>query len=148
MPITIPDKDLVKPISLDPPRWGGIVTAAIEQSCPVMLVNVANGPKIGSIARATGANKNRAYYGFLITSGIDLGATLDEEPGGVVDNCIVDGFAGVTPGLNVWVDSTAVPSPIGTFSGLTHTDPADGTHPIGVGFTSTAIKFYPAMGGA
>jgi hypothetical protein len=144
--ITVPNRSLLKPVENPGKQRGGVAKEAFQvRGIPVRVAATGtNGPKVAMIERTDGANKNRGYCGINLAGPIDLGAVLDEEAVGVVDDVIIDGYAGVTPGLPVFVDSTAVPVPVGTFSYLTHTDPADGTLPIGQGWTTTKIRFFAA----
>jgi hypothetical protein len=67
---------------------------------------------------------------------------LDFQGAPILRNVMIDGFAGVSPGLDVFVDPGAPPVPEGVFSGLTHTVPAGGAgERIGVGITATKIWF-------
>jgi hypothetical protein len=143
MPILIPDRTKIKPTTT-PARYPGIVKDGNVNPRPVRIsATGSSGAGNPLIERADGANKNRGYYGYQITTDVDNGANAGENGGSVLRGCIVDGFTGVSPQLPIWADATALPNPEGTFSGLTHTDPADGTLPIGMGATATKIFFFP-----
>lgn len=145
--ITAPNPAMVKPTIKPIQQLGGTLKEAITGPLPVRVASAGtNGPGIAVIERANGANKNRGFWGIFITSGVDLGSVSDEEPVGAVNGCIIDGYAGVVPQSLIWVDATALPSPLNGFSGLTHTDPADGTPPVGFGVTTTKIYIYPLNG--
>jgi hypothetical protein len=142
MPITLPDITRVKPTTT-PIRLPGIAKDSNTNPRPVRVsATGASGPKNPLVERADGAAKNKGFLGYQLTLGVDAAASADENGVGIVRGCYIDGFAGVVPQSNVWVDATAVPNPEAAFSGLTHTDPADGTLPVGVGVTTTKIYFF------
>jgi len=145
MPITIPDRKRVRITTTRKDqlrRFGGVAAQAFVNPCPVKITGGVNGPRVNNVIRATSANKQKGYVGFLIAGDIEAGATLNEEAVAIVNGCVIDGFAGVVPGDDVWIDPTATPAPEGVFSGLTHTDPATGAQPIGTGWTSTRILIF------
>lgn len=145
--ITAPVPSSVQPTIKPIQQLGGTFKSALTGPLPVRIAATGvNGPLVALVERADGANKNRGFWGIAITNGVDVGSVLDEEPVGAVNGCIIDGYVGVVPGSNVWVDATALPSPLNGFSGLTHTDPADGTPPVGFGVTTTKIYIFTLNG--
>lgn len=139
MPITLTSKNMKITTPKTIRRFGGIAAMAFNNPQPVRITGGTNGPRVNNVTRALGATKNKGYVGYLIAGEIDAGAALDEEAVAIVNGGVVDGFAGVTPGDDVWVLNEA---DTGLNSGLTHTDPADGTAPIGTGWTSSKILFF------
>lgn len=139
MAITIPNRALVKPTTT--PRMR-------PAAAKVAMLNP--GPVKVSTTGATGSGMplveptivRAGYYGYNIRSNVPAGASADDESFAPVDGCIVQGFAGVSPGLDVFVDTTARPDPEAAFSGLTHTIPAGGAgERIGVGVSANRIYF-------
>lgn len=127
---------------------GGTLKSALLGPLPIRVAATGtNGPGIAVCERSDGANKNRGYVGYFVTPGQDLASISDEEAVAGLSDCVIDGFTGVVPQSYVWVDGGSMPNPLAGWSGLTHTDPADGTPPIGLGWTSTKIFFYPLRGG-
>jgi hypothetical protein len=140
MPITVPNADLVR-MTIEPAqRLPSVAGEAFVNPRPVKVKTTgASGAGNPIVVRASG----KPYYGFNLRSNVPAGSNSDDEAMAVVRGALVDGFAGVSPGVEVFVDDTATPVPESTFSGLTHTDPADGRRPIGCGATATKIYFYP-----
>jgi hypothetical protein len=137
MPITIPDRKKVKPTT-EPIRKPGQVKTGVVNPCPVRISPTGATGSGGPLCEPTVARVG--YYGYNIRSDVPAGASSDDEAFAPVSGCILEGFAGVSPGLDVYVDPTARPVPEGVFSGLTHTIPAGGIgERIGVGVTTTKI---------
>lgn len=136
MAITIPNRKLVKPTTT-PLALPGVPSAAMVNPYPVRVkatgAAAAGNPLVERMTTGT-------YYGFNLRT--DIPNDPDNEGAAVNRMFVCDGFAGVVPGTEVWADPTATPNPDGTFSGLTQTDPANGTKPIGLGVTTTKIFFY------
>ena len=138
--ITIPDRTLVR-LTTTPIRLPATPKSAMLNPGPVRIPTAgASSSGTPMVERAQGTRVG--YYGYSISHDIAAGAGLDLQAQIVIRKAIVDGFAGVSPGLDVFVDPAAPPSPEGVFSGLTHTVPAGGAgERIGVGLTTTKIFF-------
>jgi hypothetical protein len=138
--ITIPDKTAIRP-TIEPLRLPATPKSAMLNPGPVRIPTAgASSSGTPLVERCQGTRVG--YYGFSIGHDLAAGAGLDLQAQPVIRHCIVDGFSGVSPGLDVFVDAGAPPSPEGVFSGLTHTVPAGGAgERIGVGLTTTKIYF-------
>lgn len=147
MPITIPNRKLIKPTTKPALTIPAVAAEAILNPGPVKVKTAGSSQAGNPICEpADGATLNQGYLGFNIRSNVPAGAATDDEALAVQRGVIIEGFAGVDPGKNVWVDDTVLDPEdeddallIPAFSGLTHTDPADGTPPIGVGATTTKV---------
>jgi hypothetical protein len=141
MPITIPNRTLVKPTTT-PLRKPGQVKTGVVNPCPVGVAATGATGTGGALLEPTVTRDN--YVGYNVRTDVPQGASADDEAYAPVTGCVVEGFAGVTPGAPVFVDNTARPDPEGTFSGLSHTDGETLGTPgaIGVGWTTTKIYLY------
>jgi hypothetical protein len=143
MPITIPNNALVFPTTTPARRKPGVAAAGMTNPGPVR-VRATGASSAGNplLERAVG---RAGYYGYNLRPNVPAGSSSEDEALGTVSGCIIQGFAGVTPGAEVFVDPAAPPAPgsEGTYSGLTHTVPAGGLgEAIGVGVTPNKIDFY------
>lgn len=86
---------------------------------------------------SAGSNGASGYIGFNPEANIPAGSPISPCKG-----VIVDGFAGVSPGVRVFIDATSADNS-STSSGLTHTQPTNGVSGgIGVGWSTTKILFH------
>lgn len=140
MPITIPNRVLVKPTTT-PFRKPAQAKTGVVNPCPVRIAPSGTTGTGGPLCEPTVIRAG--YYGFNVRPDVPAGGSADDEAYAVVSGCIVDGFAGCVQGSEVFVDTTARPDPESTFSGLTHTAPGAGSVvPIGVAVSATKIYFY------
>lgn len=145
MPITIPNVNNVHPTT-DITRKPAQVKTGVVNPCPLRIAATGATGSGGPLVEPSTTRKG--YYGYNVRPNVPQGASADDEAFACVAGGIVDGFSGVQPGVEVYVDPTARPDPEGTFSGLTHTQPLptlaaliEGL-PVGVGVTTTKIWFY------
>lgn len=140
MAITIPDRTKVKITSdIAVRRIPNVAKVAVQNPCPVRIAPSGTAASGAVLMEPTILND---AIGYNIRDTVPF--ALNDEQYAVVNGTILEGFAGVTPGGLVWVDPTARPA-VGsetTFSGLTHTDPADGSFPLGRGATATKIYIF------
>lgn len=148
MAITIPDITKIRPTTVNVEGDGGqgipsTATTAFASPGPAM-VDAANTPTTSNgvgVRPVTSGDTSAGYLGF------NLKPTYANKAGTVLKGIIVDGFAGVTPGSDVFIN------PAGAV-GLSHTPvllPTTGSggsvnitsadRRIGVGFTATKIRF-------
>jgi len=138
MPITIPNRNLVKPTTT-PRRIPAQVKTGVVNPCPLAVSTTGATGTGGPLMEPTVTRVG--FAGYNVRPDVPEGASADDEAYACVSGCILDGFAGVSPGLDIFVDPTARPDPIGTFSGLTHTIPAAGA-PARIGFGISTTKVY------
>lgn len=139
MAITIPNRQLIKPTTTPRPIPA---VAKVGQVNPYPVRVSATGAASAGNPLCERAITRAGYLGYNLRPDVPVGASADDEGFAVVRGCIVEGFAGVVPGSDVYIDATATPGPEGTFSGLTQTVPAGGIgERIGVGVTTTKIYF-------
>lgn len=138
--ITIPNRKLVKPTTT-PRSLPGVAKTGFTNPAPVRVSKTGASPGGNPLLeRCTGGREG--YYGFNLRSDVPAGAAAEDEGMAPVRGVMVEGFAGVAPGEDVFIDPTAAPVPDGVFSGLTHVVPAGGRgERIGVGATTTKIMF-------
>lgn len=141
MAITIPNRKAVRPTTDSIHPKPNTAKSGVANPCPVGIATTgASSSGTALVEPVTAAGRDR-YIGYNIRSNVPDGG-IDDEAFAPISGCPVEGFAGVSPGVPVWLDDTARPDPEADFSGLTHTDPADGTLPVGIGWTTTKIYFY------
>jgi hypothetical protein len=148
MAITIPDITKIRPTTVNVERDGGqgipsVATTAFTSPGPAM-VDAANSPTVynGVGIRPVAANDTSAGY-----LGMNIKPTAANQAGTVLKGVIVDGFAGVVPGSDVFINNAGA-------VGLSHTPVAISTagsgggatityndSRIGVGMTLTKIRF-------
>jgi hypothetical protein len=141
MPITIPNRNNVHPTTT-PFRKPAQAKRGCRNQCPIRISLTGATGSGGPLAEPT--NAREGYFGFNIRRDVPDGASADDEAYSAVSGVIVEGFAGVEPGRDVFIDPTARPAldAEGDFSGLTHTVPAGGIgERVGCGVTTTKIYF-------
>jgi len=139
--ITIPDRTKIRPTTTPNPIPAQFKTPMTNPG-PVRVA--ATGASSSGIPLVERCDTSRAgYLGFSLRYDVPTGAAMEDENAPVNRGMIVDGFAGVVPGSDVFVDPAVAPVPEGVFSGLTHTAPAAGVNGwrVGVGVTTTKIYF-------
>jgi hypothetical protein len=137
MAITIPNRVLVKPTTT-PRRMPAQVKSGVVNPCPLRVSPTGATGTGGPLCEPTISRVG--YCGYNVRPDVPDGASADDEAFACVSGCILEGFAGVSPGLDVFIDPTARPDPIGAFSGLTHTIPAGGAgERIGFGVSTTKV---------
>jgi hypothetical protein len=138
--ITIPNRAAVWPTTT-PKSWPGVYKTAMTNPGPVRIpLAGAHGSGMPLVERCSGGREG--YYGFALGFDIPVGSAASDNNAPVVRGVIVDGFAGVESGRDVFIDAAAAPDPEAAFSGLTHTVPAGGrAERIGVGVGTTKIAF-------
>lgn len=153
MAITIPNVDLIRPTTTPTMRIPNAMKTATVNPCPVQVAASGTASSGTILVEPTIDSTGKKYLGYNISSNNPTGVSPDDAQMGVVRGCVVDGFAGVTPGSLVFVDATTRPDPETTFSGLTHTVPTIATPataaalpvgpmPVGMGVTTTKIFFF------
>jgi hypothetical protein len=138
--ITIPNINNVHPTT-DIVRKPAQAKSGVTNPCPLGIAATGTTGSGGALCEPT--NARAGYYGYNVRPNVPAGASADDEAYACIVGGMVDGFSGVQPRAEVFIDPTARPTPEGTFSGLTHTVPAGGIgEAIGVGVTTTKIWFY------
>lgn len=138
--ITIPNINNVH-VTTDVIRKPAQVKSGVQNPCPLRIAATGATGSGGPLCEPT--DTRAGYYGFNVRQNVPDGGSADDEAYACVVGGMVNGFAGVQPGAEVFVDDTERPDPEGTFSGLTHTVPEGGIgEAIGVGVTTTKIWFY------
>jgi hypothetical protein len=139
MAITIPNRQLIKPTIPGRPIPG---VAKVGQVNPYPVRVATTGAASAGNPLCERATARVGYLGYNVRPDVPVGASADDEGFAILRGCIVEGFAGVLPGIDVYIDAAATPVPEGTFSGLTQTVPAGGVaERIGTGVTTTKIYF-------
>lgn len=114
-----------------------VASAALSAPGPLAVDTTQNNAaKQIKVVAAVAANRHR-YIGYSL-----FGATAAGDNPAPVSGCIVNNFAGVTPGSEVFIADDGT---------LTHTQPAADVLAIGLGVRSDAIYFYhlgPKQGGS
>src|SRR4051812_7017885 len=118
MAITIPNRTMVKPTTT-PKRRPSAAKVAMVNPGPVRVSTT--GASASGVPLCEPTAVRAGYYGYNIRSDVPAGASADDEAFAPISGCVVRGFAGVLPGVPVWIDPTARPTPEGVFSGLTQT---------------------------
>jgi hypothetical protein len=145
MPITIPDRTQIRftagmgRFNEDVGMPTVLAQAAMTNPGPVAVYTggpAANGQI--QVVPAAGDAGRAGYVGYNISINVGAGEPLRPASG-----VTVTGFAGATPGSQVFVDDTTADAS-GTASGITHTAPTTGTekNPIGVAVSSSKIYFF------
>lgn len=159
MPITIPDRSQIRLVTdFSEPQNGRALPAMIAATAMtnpgcVVITSATNANGQAQVKHAGGSNGFTGYIGFNAVPTISAGQPVSPSQG-----VLIDGFAGVTPGGEVFVDGSNTPDASATASGLTHTQPTQAvtiTNPgasetatvpggkrVGVGWTATKIFFF------
>lgn len=146
MAITIPDRKQIRITTrLAEPHNGQtlpyVAEIAMTNPGPVVVGDTSpNAAGQGRVKPATHALKLR-YVGYNLRANTPIGAPTE-----VIRNCIVDGFAGMTPGLPLFINTTTADAGA-TDSGLVHVDPGDpaagtGGRVIGVALSATKAVLH------
>lgn len=154
MAITIPNRKLVRPTVKHIPKPNTAKSKMVNPG-PVGIATTGASSSGTALMEPTITWAN--YIGFNVRSDVPDGG-IDEESFSPVSGCPVEGFAGVSPGVLIYIDPTARPDPESTFSGLTHTAPTVVTgrtagdagpvntaktwEAIGIGWTTTKIYIF------
>jgi hypothetical protein len=143
MPITIPDKTKLKMTTDFKTEMGqrkpAIAGVAMTNPGPVAVAAVQNASSGQvQVVPAAGDAGRAGYLGYNFDHDVPAG-----EGASVVRGVYIEGFAGVTPGGDIYIDATSADAS-GNASGLTHTLPTTGNvrTPIGVGLSATKIAIF------
>jgi hypothetical protein len=139
--ITIPDRTAIRLTTDNTPPNNGqqlptvLASAAMVNPGPIRPHVTQNNPAGNCIGiPAVGAAGSNGCIGYNIKSNVAAGEPLQVHKG-----VVVDGFAGVTPGLPVYADATNSDAAADA-SGLSHTQIGTERR-LGVGWTATRIRF-------